>query len=85
MVMSGLMLPELTFIAVSSTANAAYERLLTRVDANMSDVTFTAEKPFGASGAFIRKIPGMSTRMTIQLASVTETLVAHVALERSFT
>lgn len=85
MVVGGLVLAEFAFVAVAATADAANERLLAGVDSNVGDVTLPTEEPLGASGALVGKVSRVTTRVAIQLTPVAETLVAHVALERSFT
>ena len=59
------MLLQLSLVSVSSVADSTHEWLLTSVDPGVSDKPFSAEKSLATSGAFVGKVSGVASGMSV--------------------
>ena len=82
-VVSRLVLLQLSLVSVAAVTDPAHVGLLPGVDPAVGDVSLPPEESFAAGPALVRKVSGVSPGMSVQLAPITKTFLTHRAVERS--
>ena len=83
-VVGGLVLLQLPLVPVAAVAHAAHERLLSRVDPRVGDEPLPPQESFATSLTLVGQIPRVSSGMSVEFTSVTETFLAQATLKWPF-